>query len=87
MNEIEKDHVTNFDSHVDFVRVAGRDWRVVLSARTYKKYPGLHDLFITMCSVSDTDRALLSDLWLTGVSEEMGLAFAGKFMESIQWPD
>lgn len=87
LNQIEKDDVTNFESHADFVRVAGRDWRVVLSVRTYKKYPGLHDLFITMCSVSDPDRALLSDLWLTGVSEEMGLAFAGKFMEAIQWPD
>lgn len=87
LNQVEKDDVTNFESHADFVRLAGRDWRVILSTRSYKKYPAIHDLFITMSTVSDNDRALLSDLWLTGVSQDMGLALARKFMESIQWSD
>ncbi|NQT94651.1 MAG: trypsin-like peptidase domain-containing protein [Lentisphaerae bacterium] len=87
LNPAGKDDVTNFESRADFVRIAGRDWRVVLSTRNYKKYPLLYDIVVTMVSVTNTDRALLVDLMLFGVSEDMGLAFTRTFMEAIQWQD
>ena len=85
LNAAKKDDVTNFETRSAFVRMAGRDWLVVFSARNYKRYPRLYDLVVKMASVSDFDRALLVDLALCGVSEDSGLAFVNKFMEEMQW--
>jgi len=85
INGAEEEDVTNFKSQQDFVTIAGRDWRVVLSARNYKKYPRLHDLVVKMVTVSDIDTALMVKLELLGVTEEMGLTFVRKIMEGIQW--
>jgi serine protease Do len=83
--DAEEDDVTNFETHSDFVTIAGREWRVSLSARNYKKYPSLYDLTLSMASLHSTDHALLIDVVLIGVGEEDGAAFLKFFMEAIQW--
>ncbi|MBM4152600.1 MAG: serine protease, partial [Kiritimatiellaceae bacterium] len=85
VNDAEKDDVTNFESHVDFVTIAGKDWRVAFSARNYKKYPRLYDVHVKMVTVSDADSALMMELSLAGVTKENGVAVLRKVMESVQW--
>jgi len=87
LNSAGKDDVSNFESRTDFVRIAGKDWRVTFCARNYKKYPHLYDVVVNMASMVKPDRALLIGLELSGVSEDTGAAFVRKFMEAIQWQD
>ena len=87
LNSASKEDVANFKSRTDFVKIAGRDWQVTFCSRNYKKYPHLYDVIVKMASVTETDRALLINLALSGVTEDKGSAFVKKFMEAIQWQD
>ena len=85
LNSAGKDDVTGFETRTAFVRMAGREWLMVFCARNYKRYPRLYDVVVKMASVGESDRALLVNLALSGVSEETGLAIARKFMEEVRW--
>lgn len=77
--------VTNFESTSRFVQLDRKSWRVVFSCRNYKKFPELYDVVVKMISVSEPQAALLVDLELLGVTQDMGLKFTQKVMEAIQW--
>jgi serine protease Do len=87
LNPAGKDDVSNFESCTDFVTIAGKDWLVTFCSRNYKKYPQLYDVVVKMASVTKSDRALLIDLALSGVTQDAGSAFIKKFMEAIRWQD
>ena len=87
LNSAGKEDVANFKSRTDFVNIAGRNWQVTFCSRSYKKYPHLYDVIVKMASVTETDRALLVNLALSGVTEDKGTAFVKKFLEAIRWQD
>ena len=90
INQTSKKHVGNFRCHNDFV-VDDNDvstphhWKMVLCAREYKDYPGIYGLLYIAAAVSHSHKGLISHFVLSGVSKPLGLEFAKKFMEHIQW--
>jgi len=80
-----KQDVSNFECRSDFVVVGGKDWKVALCARNYKKYPRLYDVDLSMASVHATDRGLLVDVVALGVTQANAVKFMEKFLKAIQW--
>ncbi len=80
-----KEDVSKFVCRDDFVKTAGRDWKVALCVRQYKKYPKLFDVNLEMASLYAMDRGLLTELVALGVSRERAVDLARKFMGEIKW--
>ena len=84
-NARDKEDVTNFQCDNDFVRVDRRDMKVLWCARSYKKYPELYDINLSMALVDQKDRGLLVELVALGVGRKNAVDFARKFMKEITW--
>jgi serine protease Do len=89
-NIANKENVSNYKCHDDFIRANSEDETPVVTkasycAREYKKYPGLYDVFYIALSAHDNQKSLLSYFTLAGVSQEMATQFTKKFITSITW--
>ncbi|MEM7543807.1 MAG: serine protease [Pseudomonadota bacterium] len=85
-NAAEEEDVTPFTCHEGFA--GGREQSVVKAtfcARGYKRFKGLFDVLYVGMSVHEDRRALMSHFTIAGVTQENGLSFVKKFLESIQW--
>lgn len=80
-----KDDVTNFKCENNFVKVDGRDMKVLWCARNYKKYPQLYDINLSMALVDSRDRGFLVELVALGLGKRNAVEFARKFIKEIQW--
>jgi len=77
--------VTNFACDNNFVNVGGKDWKVTLCARNYKKYKSLYDINLSMASVHAKDKGLLVDVIALGVTKDNAMKFVEKFLKVVQW--
>lgn len=89
-NDAEKEDVTEFECHDDFIRSRSLSLNTVVTkaaycVREYKKYRGLYDVLYLSASVHDNKRALLSHFTLAGVEQSMAQDFLRKFIASVQW--
>jgi len=81
----DEESVSNYRCTSDFVRHGGIDSKVVLCLRSYKKLAGLYDVFMTAGSLTSSEEALHTTLYLSGVSRENALGFPRDFLETISW--
>jgi hypothetical protein len=86
-NSADKEDVTNYRCKTDFVDISGRPWKIALCFRNYRKFSSLYDISLTMAQIQHDDRGLLVNMNATGLGQDMALAFARKYMESIEWRD
>ena len=84
-NRASKEDVTNYRCNTGFVDIHQRPWKVALCLRNYKKFSSLYDLSLTMAQIEYSDKGLLVNMNATGLSRDMAMAFARKYMESIEW--
>jgi len=84
-NRANKRDVKNFNCHTRFVTVNDSNWKVVMCARPYKKYPSLFDLIVLMASVDHKQEGLVGYLSATGVSQSNAEALSKRFMEHVKW--
>lgn len=80
-----EDEVTAFRCQNHFVKLAGRDWKGAYCVRRYKKYPRLHDVFVSFAILGDTPRKYIIQVGLTGLSEPLARRFLRKFLGDIEW--
>ncbi len=80
----EKD-VTEFRCQSDFVKIAGHDWKGSYCARQYKKYPKLHDVFLTFAALGEAKQGHIVRIGLAGLDEPLARRFLQKFLGGIQW--
>jgi S1-C subfamily serine protease len=80
----EKD-VHEFNCRNQFVRMAKRDWKGVYCVRQYKKYPKLHDAYLTFAALGEVKRGYLIRIGLAGIDEKLSAMFLSKFLGGIQW--
>jgi len=84
-NQADREDVTNYRCNTDFVEIHKQPWKVALCLRNYKKYSSLYDVSLTMAQIEHSDKGLLINMNASGLSRQMAMAFARKYMESIAW--
>jgi len=84
-NRAGRDDVGNYSCNTDFVSISDNDWKVAVCARSYKKFPRLYDVALTMAMVGDNDRGINVQLNISGISEQRAQQMLKKYMDSIQW--
>jgi hypothetical protein len=78
-------HVAPFSCKDGIVALNGFDARVSTCVRQYRMFAGLYDIGVTVVSVNQPQRALVSALSLRGVSFESGMAFVHRYLGAMQW--
>jgi len=77
--------VTNYQCRSRFVRSEAMPMRVTFCVRTYLRYEGLYDVYLTLTSLVDNDDALQSSLVLAGFDWENSVALSSRFIEDLKW--
>ncbi len=85
VNSVKKDEVDNYQCHVDFVELTGKDWKISFCSRQYLNYPTLFDTTVAIALVSEKDIGLVIQLAASGVSKNSALSLTKKFLEHISW--
>jgi S1-C subfamily serine protease len=78
-------HVAPFTCKDDIVALNGFDARISICVRQYRMFAGLYDIGVTVASVNQPQRALVSALSLRGVGFESGMAFVHRYLGAVQW--
>ena len=84
-NTSDKEHISEFICHTDFVDIDKSSWKVATCLREYKAYQGLFDAQLLMASVGMNDRAMLIKAGATGISDANALALFKRIMGSVKW--
>jgi len=85
VNSVKKEQLSNYDCHVDFVKLADKDWKMSTCARQYLKFPSLYDVAMSVALVSETDVGLIVQFVIAGVSKDISLKLIDKFLSHIAW--
>jgi len=80
-----REQFTPYACSEDFVETGGLTVRGAVCARAYKKFPGLYDLDLRFVSVNSAQEGLVGTLTLAGVSYDLGMTFARRYLESLAW--
>jgi len=78
-------HVAPFACRNALVSLDGFDARIMTCARQYRLFSDLYDLAVTVTSINSTERAVVSQLDLRGVSFESGMGFVRRYLGTMQW--
>jgi len=81
----DEDSVSNYQCTSDFVQHSGTESKVIFCLRSYKKLDGLYDVFLTANSLTRSEEALHTTLYMGGVNRENALGFSREFLEAISW--
>jgi S1-C subfamily serine protease len=78
-------HVAPFSCSNDIVALNGFDARVSTCVRPYRMFAGLYDIGVTVVSVNQAQRGIVSGLSLRGVGFESGMDFVHRYLGAMQW--
>jgi hypothetical protein len=78
-------NVAQFACKNALVSLDGFDARVSTCVRQYRLFSGLYDIAVTATSINSTERAVVSQLELTGVGFEPGMQFTRRYLEAMRW--
>jgi hypothetical protein len=67
------------------VALNGFDAKVSTCVRQYRMFAGLYDIAVTVISLNQPLRAVVSNLELQGVGFESGMAFVKRYLGAMQW--
>ena len=82
-----ENEVTGFNCQNHFVNIANRHWKSAYCVRRYKKYPKLHDVFLSFAILGDSPRKHVIQIGLSGSNETLARRFFRKFLGGLQWND
>lgn len=85
VNSVKKEQLSNYNCHVSFVKLTGKDWKISTCARQYLKYPGLFDVATSIALVTEKDIGLIVQLAVAGVSKDIAMQLVKKFLTNIKW--
>lgn len=80
-----REHFTPYTCSQDFVRAGDLTVRAAVCTRAYRKFPGLYDLDLRFVSVDSPAEGLVGKLTLSGVSYDLGMTFAQRYLERLGW--
>ena len=79
--------VSEFKCHNDFVKIADHDWKAAYCVREYKKFPKLHDAFLSFAILDQPKSGYIIRIGLAGLNEILARRFLQKFLGAIKWTD
>ena len=79
--------VTEFHCSNEFIKLAKHDWKAAYCVRQYKKYPKLHDVYLSLAALGELKRGHVIRVGLAGIDEKLARQFLNKFLGGIQWID
>ncbi len=79
--------VAEFRCSSDFIRLANHDWKAAYCVRPYKKYPKLHDVYLSLAVLGEPKRGHVVRIGLAGINEKLARPFLNKLLGGIQWID
>jgi hypothetical protein len=79
----EREDVSRFACHTDFVRHGSLTFKAALCLRRYKTVPGLYDAVLRAATLNAPTRGLVTTLILGGVTEDNARRFARHYLESF----
>lgn len=82
-----KEHVTNFSCHTNFIELSGQDFKATLCRRDYHQYQGLSDVLFTMAMVGHKKQGMIFNLDLIGTDFESATTLLTKMLEKFKWQD
>lgn len=77
--------VTSFNCRTHFVLVAGKDFKMTVCRRDYRRYTGLSDVLVTGAMVSEKKRGLLFDLYMPGSDFNSVIQLLKRMLGSFEW--
>ncbi|MEZ5480000.1 MAG: serine protease [Thiolinea sp.] len=81
----DKRSVTAYTCHTEFVDVSGKDFKITLCRRDYRRYRGLSDVLMTGAMVGESHRGLLFDIYTPGADFQSALVLMKRMLESFVW--
>jgi hypothetical protein len=78
-------HVAPFACTTKIVALHGFDARVSTCIRQYRMFASLFDIGVTVVSLNEPRRAIVSNLNLRGVAFESGMDFVRRYVGAMQW--
>ena len=78
-------NVAQFACHDGLVSLDGFDARISTCVRQYRLFADLYDFDVTVVSLDDTTRALVSRLALQGVAFDAGQRILQRYLGALQW--
>lgn len=82
-----KKEVSEFSCSSKFIKLADHDWKAAYCVRPYKKYPKLHDVYLSLAVLGEPKRGHVIRIGLAGIDEKLARLFMGKLLGGIQWID
>lgn len=79
-----REDVSSYNCEEQFLRLGERNWKAVLCAHRYKKFPDFYDTFIIMALLGQEKSGNVIQVNLEGFSKEGSLAFIRKFLERVE---
>ncbi len=80
-----KEDQTRFQCHTGFTKVSGKDFKMTVCRRDYRRYAGLSDVLVTGVMVSEKKRGLLFDLYLLGTDFDSATGLLKRMLEAFKW--
>ncbi|MDH3740123.1 MAG: serine protease [Hyphomicrobiales bacterium] len=81
----QRKHVGPFACKNKIVALKGFDASLVVCARAYRDFAGIHDFVVRVSSLNGTAQGFTSHLDLFGVEFEGGTTFIQSFVEAMEW--
>lgn len=78
-------NVTDFNCHTRFVLVAGKDFKMTVCRRDYRRYSGLSDVLVTGAMVSEKTSGLLFDLYMPGADFNSVIQLLKRMLGTFEW--
>src|SRR3990167_3625420 len=84
-NNAYKDDVSPYACEDSFVDLNGKTWKVDWCARSYKRFPALHDVSVTLAALVSNRNGMLVNFALAGVSRDNALKITRRLLGAVQW--
>ena len=83
--DILRKHFSKYACTDSIVDINGMPGKAALCLRTYRKFPGLYDINLSVVSLRENKRALVSKLNLDGVTYEDGMHMVRLYVGALKW--
>jgi hypothetical protein len=81
----DKEDVTEYNCHGDFVTHANLPLKVVFCVREYKRFRGIYDTVLTAATLNQNRQGLVTTLVLGGVSYDNAVKFGKAYLRTLTW--
>lgn len=76
---------TPYNCQANLVELKNMPAKVAICTRQFRQYPDLYEIQLKLVSIKESNRALTSQLQLSGVKLNAGMSFVKRYLKAIEW--